>query len=467
MLTTTVTLPTLHHDQARLLMRTRDPRADHDSRWAANSGGRLKAVRWGRRGGKTIFLQAWQADGAMKGWPCGYFAPTYKYVSEVYEQMHEMLEPALRRKGGHNKTDMILRLRTGGSIEFWTLEDHRAGRSRKYRRAAVDEAAFTKNATNDFPNGQAIETWRRSIKPTLGDLRGTAIIASNTNGVDPTNLLWAACNDPALGFIEHHAPSWVNPHVPERLPGQSLEAWRADWRAYYRDLRAREHPLVFSQEYAADFVDWSGVAFLTPDKWLVDGEPVELPTHCDGVFAVVDSAVKTGSANDGTAVIYFARNMYVGHPLVILDWDVAQIEGALLDTWLPNVFSNLEHYAKLCKARGGSRGAWIEDKSTGMVLLQQGARRGWPVTAVPSELTALGKDERAISISSYHYQGLCKMSRPAWDKVVSYKGTSANHLRNQVVNYRIGDPKAATRADDLFDDYCYGLALALGDSEGW
>ena len=42
----------------------------------------------------------------------------------------------------------------------------------------------------------------------------------------------------------------------------------------------------------------------------------------------------------------------------------------------------------------------------GAVLVQQAARRGWPCAAIDSKLTALGKDERAISVSGYVYRGL-------------------------------------------------------------
>jgi hypothetical protein len=81
------------------------------------------------------------------------------------------------------------------------------------------------------------------------------------------------------------------------------------------------------------------------------------------VFAIIDTASKTGTDNDGTAVTYFARDQYGGrHPLMILDWDIAQIEGALLETWLPMVFARLEELSQICQARFGSIGAMIEDK---------------------------------------------------------------------------------------------------------
>jgi hypothetical protein len=50
------------------------------------------------------------------------------------------------------------------------------------------------------------------------------------------------------------------------------------------------------------------------------------------VFAVIDTTSKTGTENDATTVTFFAKSGFTGFPLLILDWDIAQIEGALLET---------------------------------------------------------------------------------------------------------------------------------------
>ena len=149
----------------------------------------------------------------------------------------------------------------------------------------------------------------------------------------------------------------------------------------------------------------------------------------------------------------------------ILDWDIVQIEGSLLETWLPTVFQNIEHWAAQTNASAGaSMGAWIEDKSSGMVLLQQCKRRGWPARPIESRLTSVGKDERAISVSGYVYRGLVKMTEHAYNKTVNYKGQTANHFRKQVNGFRVG---IKDQQDDLADAFCYAVALALGNSEGF
>ncbi len=421
---------------------------------AYDSFTRFTALRCGRRFGKTELLGILACDAACKGYPVGYFAPDYKRLSAFYRWCeHALAEVKIRS----SQMAGIIRVHAQGGgegeIEFWTLNDPQAGRSRKYKMALIDEAAFA--------GPDMMEIWRASIKPTLLDYTGTAVVASNTNGIDSEQFFWQICNekrhrfgpvceDGTFGF---HATSFDNPYMPR----EELE-----------DLRRNEHPLVFKQEYLAEFVDWSGVAFFSLDKLLVGGRPVGPPRHSAAVFATIDTATKTGRDCDGTAVIYWAiEHLGLDYKLVLLDWDITQIEGALLETWLPTIHQNLESLAKECSARGGSLGSFIEDKSSGMVLIQQAKRRGLPVTAIESKLTSVGKDERAISVSGYHYRGMVKISQHAYDKVIQYKGTSRNHLRAQVTGFRIGDKDGAKRADDLLDCYTYGLAIGLGDSGGF
>lgn len=433
-----VDLPTLHPGQV--------------AAYSVISANRYTAVRCGRRFGKTDLLKTIACDGAVKGQPIGWFAPEYKYIAEAYNEIVEMLEPVIKQQ---SKTDGVVRLITGGRIDFWSLKNNpRAGRSRKYRRVLVDEGAFTE-INSDV---SMMDVWEKAIKPTLVDLGGTAVVASNTNGIDADNFLYqiaGADNRSKYGFADFHATTFDNPH----LPREELDKLEAD-----------NHPLVFQQEYLAQFVDWSGVAFFSKDKMIVNGDGVPWPARCDAVFAVIDSATKTGTKNDGTGCKYFALSRHpagVAYQLVILDWELFQIEGALLEAWLPTVFTNLEEMAKKCGARSGSLGAFIEDKSSGMVLLQHARNKGWPAREIDSKLTSVGKDERAISVSGYVYRELVKYSKKAYDKVVTYKGNTRNHSLAQVVGFRIGDPKAREREDDLLDCHCYGIALALGDSGGF
>jgi hypothetical protein len=437
--TARVQVPTFHRAQAKLRMLMRQQR--------------YVVARCGRRWGKNVLGESVAIEDAANGRYVGWFAPENRRASESFNIIRETLSPI--EKSGTSKTEHVIRTITGGRVDFWSLEDENAGRGRKYHRIVIDEAAFTKP--------KSVDIWTKSIRPTLLDYGGKALIMSNTNGIDPDNFLYAICHDPSYGFVQFHAPTRSNPFLP-----------REEVAALQRD----NLPLVYQQEYLAEFVDWSGAAFFSMEKLLQNGAPMDTPVRCEAVYAVIDSATKTGKENDGTGVVYFAliRNSVMAvtdgrvvgprYRLVILDWDLTQIEGALLETWLPTVFQNLEALAGECHASRGSIGAFIEDKASGMILLQQARRRGWPAHPIESKLTAVGKDERAISVSGYVYRDLVKLSKRAFDKVTTYKGTTRNHLRGQVVGFRVGD-KDATRDDDLLDDFCYGIAIALGNEAGF
>jgi len=382
------------------------------------------------------------ANAAAKGRFVGLFTPEHKQLDEPYDELTDILSPI---KKSFDRTKGKIRTTTKGKIDLWTLNDNElAGRGREYDLVMIDEGAFTKN-------GQMMKIWEKSIKPTLLTRRGSAWVFSTPNGISEDNFFYQICHDPKYGFKQHHAPTSSNPYVP--LDELELE-------------RQRAHPLVFKQEFLAEFVDWSGVAFFSLDKMLEDGRPVPVPQHVDAVYCTIDTAIKAGSENDGTACVYWAVSKHHKNPLTILGYELIQIEGSLLESWLPNVYAQLEDFAKLTKARYGAIGAYIEDKGSGSILLQQAARRNWPAEPIDNLLTSVGKDERAMSVSGYVYRGLVKISQPAYDQTSDFKGQTRNHLLSQVLGFRIGDKDASKRADDLLDCFTYGVSIGLGDSDG-
>ncbi len=307
----------------------------------------------------------------------------------------------------------------------------------------IDEAAFTKSPE------MLEEIWPKSIKPTLLTRRGRAWVFSTPNGNDDKNFFYAVCNDKSLGFHEHHAPTSSNPYVPPDELKKEREA---------------NDPRVFQQEFLAEFVDWSKDALLDIDKWLEDGKPVVMPTTCDMIFAVMDTALKGGTENDGTGIVYFAYEQTYTEPrLTIIDYDITQIKASLLPEFMPGVYDNLERLAKVCRPRLGSQGVFMEDAAMGAILNQKAETEGWQMQPIKSTLTGKGKDERGVLASGHHYLGKCKITREAHEKTVNFKQATANHLLKQVAGFHLADPKAHKRADDLFDCYTYGLIIAFGN----
>lgn len=354
-LNATIRLPTFHAGQV--------------AAFDAGRGQKRIQIRCGRRWGKSEFGAALAADAMIKGQPVGWFAPNYKLSSEAYNVIRDIVAPV---EASSSKTEMVIRTVTGGRLDVWSLENDRAGRSRKYGRVIVDEAAFAKDTFE--------ATWDGAIEPTLLDYDGDAWMMSNTNGISSDNFFYKIDQQcQKLGFVKYHAPSWQNPHVPLRRPGESGEQWLLRRNEAFRTLKRRKAPLVFRQEYMAEFVDWSGEAFFDVSKLLKpDRTGVEVPTGVDSVFAVIDTAIKDGAQNDGTAVSFWAATTRPGvPPLVLLEWEILQVKGALLEQWLPTVFERLERWSRRCAAVYGVRGTFIEDSNAGSILLQQCEVRGW------------------------------------------------------------------------------------------
>lgn len=249
------------------------------------------------------------------------------------------------------------------------------------------------------------------------------------------------------------------------------EKGEALWpEAYGVDYLARVRRVIGDYDWHALYEQAPrpmGGAFFNMDDLLVLGQPLGLPPVVQAVYAIIDSATKTGKQHDGTGVTFFATLKGLGQPytVVILDWDYVQIEGAMLMTWLPSVYRRLEELARECRARAGSLGAWIEDKSSGMVLLQQATNANLQARPIDSKLTAMGKVERAIDCSGYVRGGQIKMCQPAYDRTLIYKGVSRNHLVSQILGFRVGSKDDA--ADDLLDTFTYGIILGLGNPQGF
>ena len=153
---------------------------------------RYKILRCGRRFGKTEFAKIWIGQGLLQGWECAWLAPQHKIWSEAYMEIKGVLR-LLWESGSMGSS--VIRLKNRGRLDFWTLGNEIAGRSRRYRRVVIDEAAFAKNGDNKV-DGSMMEIWEKAIKPTLFDYGGEVLICSNSAGKNPDNFFYNICTDP-------------------------------------------------------------------------------------------------------------------------------------------------------------------------------------------------------------------------------------------------------------------------------
>src|ERR1700730_4927429 len=144
--------------------------------YRALHGHRFKALRCGRRFGKTDFAKTWIVQGLVQGEVCAWLSPQHMTASEVYADLLGALAPILN---AGSRGDGVMRLKTGGRLDFWSLENPIPGRGRGYQRVVIDEAAFAKSGDSRTA-GSTMEIWEKSVKPTLYDYGGEALACSNS-----------------------------------------------------------------------------------------------------------------------------------------------------------------------------------------------------------------------------------------------------------------------------------------------
>ena len=396
---------------------------------------RFAALRCGRRFGKSGLLATIAADTALLGGACGIFVPTFRLGGPIFDLLLSALRPLAELS---NRSTGELRLKGGGSVDIWSLEHPRAGRGRRYNVVGVDEAA---HAGDDL-----MSIWSAAIRPTLADLQGSAIAASTPNGVSEQNFFWAICNQPAFGFVEHHAETAENPFIPP---------------AELEELRRQHNPLVFAQEFLAQFVDLAGVGLFNVAAMLANGVAWDAPERIEYVFAVIDSGMRGGTEHDASAVVYFGMEPYYQPPRCwVLDWQAVELGAGDLEAWFRGVLEKLKGYGS--RARRGMGRVFVECQGLGELLLA----KGQPIAVeIPSKIVARGKDLRALAAERHINGGRVRLTREAYDKTMPLNGVVRNHLVAQTAGFRIGDKDAWKRSDDLVDALVYGALLGFEPNE--
>jgi hypothetical protein len=188
---------------------------------------RFNVLCCGRRFGKSTLAVNLLSEPALEGHPTGYFTPTYKLLDGTFNECLSALAPVIARKHDQQWIELI----TGGRIEFWSLENELAGRSRKYIRAIIDEGAFVKNLW---------KSWTESIRATLTDLKGDAWFLSTPKGKNDFYKLYLRGKQEEKDWASWQMSSYENPFIDP----SELDAAKSDLPEQ-----------AFLQEYMAEFAE--------------------------------------------------------------------------------------------------------------------------------------------------------------------------------------------------------------------
>jgi hypothetical protein len=188
---------------------------------------RFNVLCCGRRWGKSELATDILCDNALDGSTMGYFTPTYKLLDGTYNECLSILEPIIARKNDHQ----FIEITGGGRIDFWSLENELAGRSRKYHGVLLDECAFTKNLW---------KVWTEAIRATLTDYKGFAWFLSTPKGKNDFYKLFMRGKSAEKDWASWQMSTYTNPHID---PSEIDDA--------KQDLPEG----AFSQEYLAEFLE--------------------------------------------------------------------------------------------------------------------------------------------------------------------------------------------------------------------
>ena len=236
------------------------PHLHPGQRAAAESTARFRLLACGRRWGKTRFLAYEAVKALLHGQKVWHVAPTYSIGNVAFRSMVSLARPipSVRIKVGEKKI-----LWSKGSIEIKSADYPNNLRGEGLDLITLDEAAFVPK-----------DLWGSVLRPALMDRQGRGIFASSPNGKN-----WFYDAFKSRQFKSWQNPTWTSPYIDA---------------AEIEDMRRERTKAQFSQEVAAEFIDFEGRVFPV-FKTL---EPITVPQDGQGSVFGVDVA----RSPDATAV---------------------------------------------------------------------------------------------------------------------------------------------------------------------
>ena len=188
------------------------------------SPARFKVIAAGRRWGKSRVMQAMAFEKAWAGGRVWWVGPNYPLCRNAWR---EMTVRARKLYARINRADRRIEFPTGGFIEVRSADNPDSLRSEGLDRVIVDEAAFC-----------AEHVWTDSLRATLTDRLGDAVLGSTPNGRNWFYRMWAGQRPDRESW---RFPTVDNPYIePSEVEDAKAElsarAFQQEYEAAFRDL---------------------------------------------------------------------------------------------------------------------------------------------------------------------------------------------------------------------------------------
>lgn len=242
---------------------------------------RFNVVCAGRRFGKSRFglnrcIEPALIEHSLVGW----FAPTYKNLSEMWRELLQTFEPVITKV---SEVEKRVQLEGGGVIEMWSMDAADSARGRHYKRVILDECAMVKDLE---------DIWHLIIRPMLVDFAGDAYFLSTPRGKNFFMKMfeWGQDKEYPL-WNSWRFPTSANPYLPE---------------TEIVEMKKTMVMRAFEQEIEAKFIDEvSGAMWKQTQIDINRCEMDEVPELGKRVVAI-DPAVTSRQDSDETGIILAA-----------------------------------------------------------------------------------------------------------------------------------------------------------------
>ena len=207
-----------------------------DQELVFNSKAKLNNVPSTRRAGKTGGISYYSLIFGCQRKKIAICYPTHADSLETFNKIESAALPLIK-KGGINRSHLIINLKTGGQIRFFSYESFARIRGKKFHYVFLDEFQECRIDESMF--------WA-ALLPTLADYKGQAFFFGT----------------PKKGTLIHKfslmtGPEWAHYKMTaENNPFIDPEEIKLQKKIL--------NPLVFAQEWQGQFVDFSG------DLWMYD-----------------------------------------------------------------------------------------------------------------------------------------------------------------------------------------------------
>ena len=212
--------------------------------------------------------------------------------------------------------------------------------------------------------------------------------------------------------------------------------------------------------------------FFSRSALLVKGQPAEVPVCAQVVYGVLSASERAGTAA-GFAI--FAASPYDCEPwLILCDYDLVEVEEALSIPWLESAYQRLRAIAKEYRMLAMEYPRInVEQNEFGAAAFELAAEHALaqltPESMININLIDRRRgdalptlDERAAAIRSTVNSGAqpVKFSRTAFDRQVTNRSATTNHLLSQVLSYQAN---AREMPQELASAFCIGVGLWKAD----